>query len=263
MDTWTKPKSIDWKGLPSFSTSFCIFTIRDVAFSPELMILLVYNHAESEKNKKRIGKPPGYGMPGGGLNPEWLESPEGAAMREGSNESGVKVERVRFIPIQGDKNKALIFNKKTGEFIRSVFYSDSKQVRLNINSEEMVTLNPLNYYLADLNWFSSKTREFFLGFKNKLISDGFCNEEAVARQGISINTLLRDELLALNVHREEVDEIGGFALLPVSLLRNMREKEWFYLHPNEDRENRMNPTSYIYRSHLNRILQGLDIMGVV
>lgn len=261
MDTWTKPKSIDWKGLPSLPTSFCIFTIRDPDFSPELMILLVYNHAE--KNNKRIGKPPGYGMPGGGLNPEWLESPEVAAIREGSNESGVKVERVRFIPMPGEKNKALIFDKKTGEFICSVSYSDSQQVRLNISPEETVALNPLNYYLADVNWFNSKTREFFLCFKNKLVSDGFCSEEGIARQGISINTLLRDELLALNVHREEVDEIGGFAFIPVSLLRQMCEKKSFFLNPEESRQDNLDPTSYVYKSHVERIVMGLDIMGVV
>ena len=263
MDALTKYRPISWEGLPSSPTSFCIFTIRDAVFSPEVMIFLVYNHAESEKNGKRNGKPPGYGMPGGGLNPEWLESPEGAAMREGSNESGVKVERVRFIPIQGDKNKALIFNKKTGEFIRSVFYSDSKQVRLNINPEEMVTLNPLNYYLAAADWFNSRTREFFLGFKNRMVSDGFCNEEAIAHQGISINTLIRDDLLALNVHREEVNEIGGFALLPVNFLRQMSEKKRFFLNPEESREDRLDPTSYVYKTHVERIIQGLDIMKVV
>ena len=255
-----KPKSINWEGLPSSPTSFCIFTIRDSAFSPDLMILLVYNRAE--KNKERIGKPPGYGMPGGGLNQEWLESPEGAAIREGRNESGVKVTRVRFIPMQGKKNKALIFNKKTGEFIRSIYYSDSRQTSLNITPEEMVVLNPLNYYVADVDWFNSRTREFLLDFKNKLISDGFCNEEDIACQGISINTLTRDILLALNIHREEVDEIGGFAFLPVTLLRQMWEKKWFFLNPEEDRENKSEPTSYIYKSHVERILQSLDIMGV-
>src|SRR3989338_11294390 len=184
MDTWTKPKSIDWKGLPSFSTSFCIFTIRDVAFSPELMILLVYNHAESEKNKKRIGKPPGYGMPGGGLNPEWLESPEGAAMREGSNESGVKVVRARLIPIPGEKNKALILDKKTGELIRWVPYADGQQVHIELRSNEKLLLNPMNYYLADVDWFNSRVREFLLNLKNELIAKGGCTAEDIAQFGI-------------------------------------------------------------------------------
>lgn len=255
-----EPKPVDWKELPSSPTSFCIFTIRDPAFSSDLMILLVYNHAE--KNKERIGKPPGYGMPGGGINLEWLESREGAAIREGGNESGVKVTRVRLIPMQGEKNKALILNKKTGEFIRSVYYSDSRQTSLSIKPEEMVILNPINYYLADVDWFNSRTREFLLGFKNKLISDGFCSEEAVACNGVSINTLTRDILLALNIHRDEVDEIGGFAFLPITLLRQMWERKFFFLNPEEDRENKLEPTSYIYKSHVERILQSLNIMGV-
>src|SRR3989344_6635772 len=101
---WEKPpKPIDWRGLQISPTSFCIFPIRDKSFSPELMVLLVYNHADKGKKRplvlltdpneftqqsdnKKKGKPAGYGMPGGGLNPEWLESREGAAIREGGNE---------------------------------------------------------------------------------------------------------------------------------------------------------------------------------
>lgn len=287
MPRWYRSRSVDWGGLPSSPTSFCIFTIRDSAFSPELMVFLVYNHADKGKrgplarlvepdvtlynapnaldaaragNKKK-GKPTGYGMPGGGTNPEWLESQEGAAVREGGNESGIRVIRTRLIPIPGKKNKALILNKKTGEFIRYVLYADSQQESIELKPWEKISLNPMNYYLADVDWFNSKPREFLLGLKNELIVEG-CTEEIVAQWGVSINTLTRKELLELGVDEEEVDEIGGFALLPVSLLRQMWKDKWFYLNPEEDRENRLDPTSYVYYSHVMRILEGLDTMGV-
>ncbi len=277
-------RSIDWRGLPSSPTSFCIFPIRDEAFSPKLMVLLVYNHADKGKkstlslladrddlpeglNKivkssvKKKGKPAGYGMPGGGLNHEWLENMECTAIRESGNESGIRVIGVRLIPVPGKKNKALIMHKKTGELIRWVPYSDDQQVSLILSSWDKVILNPMNYYIADIDWFKSKAREFLLNLKEELVAKG-CTKEDIAHFGISINTLTMDQLITLNIHREEVDEIGGFALLPVRFLREMSENKRFYLDPEEDRENRLEPTSYIYKNHVERILQGLDIMGV-
>lgn len=283
---WGKPKSVDWREQPSSPTSFCIFPIRDVAFSPELKILLVYNNADKGRKKpldqllgfdtqqrsgRKKGKPTAYGMPGGGLNPEWLETPEGTAIREGGSESGVRVIKVRLIPIPGEKNKALILNKKTGELIRWTPYADSQQVHIELMPNEKLLLNPMNYYLADVDWFNSKVREFLLNLKNDLIAEGSCSEENIAQFGISINTLTRGELLTLGVDEEEVGkpndpeemcEIGGFALLPASFLRWMWENKQFYLNPEEDRENPLNPTSYVYYTHVKRILEGLDIMGV-
>jgi len=288
MARWGKPKTVDWRGVPSSPTSFCIFPIRDAAFSPELNIWLVYNHADKGRKNplaqllgfdpqqqgggRKKGKPAAYGMPGGGLNPEWLETAEGAAVREGSNESGVKVIRARLIPVPGEKNKALILNKKTGERTRpEIMYADGQQVHIELMPNEKLLLNPMNYYLAEVDWFNSKVREFLLNLKNNLIAEGACTAEDIAREGISINTLTREELLALGVDEEEVGkisdpeevcEIGGFALLPVSLLRDMWESKRFYLNPEEDRENPLDPTTYVYYSHVKRILEGLDLMGV-
>ena len=286
MPRWSRTKSVDWRGLPSSPTSFCIFPIRDEAFSPELMVFLVYNHADKGQKKRLLvlptdpyfhrgqdqdqdqdsgrkkGKPAGYGMPGGGLNPEWLETHESAAIREGSNESGVKIVRANLIPMPGKKNKALILNKKTSEYVRHVLYTDSQQARMEIRPWEKVLLNPMNYYLADVEWLKSKIREFFLELKDELVAGGVCTEDAIARFGVSINALTREELLRLGVTEEEVCEIGGFAFLPVSLLRQMRDNKWFYLNPEEDWENRLDPTSYVYYNHVLRILEGLNIMGV-
>ena len=231
------------------------------------MILLVYNHADKGKKK---GKPAGYGMPGGGLNPEWLETVERAAIREGENESGVRIIRTHLIPVPGKKNKALVLNKKTGEFIRYVLYADSRQESIELKPWEKLHLNPMNYFLANIDWFNSKVREFLLGLKNELIIDG-CTEEVIAQWGLSINTLTREKLLELGVDEEEVGkisdpkevcEIGGFALLPVSFLKWMRDNKRFYLNPDEDRENQLDPTSFVYPSHVKRILEGLDIMGI-
>ena len=284
---WGKPESVDWRGQPSSPTSFCIFPIRDEVFSPELNIFLIYNRADKgkknplaqllgfdvqqQKGGRKKGKPAAYGMPGGGLNPEWLETPEGAAIREGSNESGVRVVRARLIPIPGEKNKALILDKKTGELIRWVPYADGQQVHIELRSNEKLLLNPMNYYFSDVDWSNSKIREFLLNLKNNIIAEGACTGEDIAKFGISINTLTRKELIGLGIDEEEVGkasdpeetcEIGGFALLPVSFLRWMWENKQFYLDPDEDRENPQNPTSYVYYSHVMRILEGLEIMGV-
>ena len=284
---WGKPESVDWRGQPSSPTSFCIFPIRDKEFSPELNIFLVYNHADKgrknplaqllgfdaqqQKGGKRKGKPAAYGMPGGGLNPEWLETTEKTAIREGGNESGIRVVRAHLIPIPGEKNKALILDKRTSDLIRWVTYTDGQQVHIELRSQEKLLLNPMNYYLTEVDWFNSKVKEFLLNLKNDLIAEGVCTEEAIAQQGLSINTLTREELLGLGVDEEEVGkktdpeeicEIGGFALLPVGLLRWMWENKRFYLNPDEDRENPLDPTTYVYYSHVMRILEGLDIMGV-
>jgi len=282
---WGKPKSVDWRGLPSSPTSFCIFPIRDKEFSPELNIFLVYNHADKGRKKpldellgfdtrqrggKIKGKPAAYGMPGGGQNPEWLETKEGAAIREGGNESGIGVIRAHLIPIPGEKNKALILDKRTGDLIRWVPYTDGQQVHIELRPQEKLLLNPMNYYLTEVDWFNSKVREFLLSLKNDLVAEGVCTE-AIAQQGLSINTLSRAELIALGVDEEEVGkktdpeeicEIGGFALLPVSFLRWMWDNKQFYLNPEEDRENPLVPTTYVYYTHVMRILEGLDIMGV-
>ena len=287
MARWGKPKTVDWRGVPSSPTSFCIFPIRDAAFSPELNIWLVYNHADKGRKNplaqllgfdpqqqgggRKKGKPAAYGMPGGGQNPEWLETKEGAAIREGGNESGIGVIRAHLIPIPGEKNKALILDKRTGDLIRWVPYTDEQQVHIELRPQEKLLLNPMNYYLAEVDWFNSKVREFLLNLKNDLIAKGGCTTEDIARFGISINTLTREELLALGVDEEEVGkkddpeemcEIGGFALLPVSFLRWMWENKQFYLNPDEDRENPLDPTTYVYYSHVKRILEGLDIMRV-
>ena len=281
-----KPKPVNWRGLPTSPTSFCIFTIKDETFSPETMVFLVSNHADKGRKQvllftglentesRKKGKPAGYGMPGGGVNPEWLENQEGAAVREGGNESGVRVVKVRLIPIPGKKNKALILNKRTGELIRYVMYSDGRQVSIELKPNEKMLLNSMNYYLAEVDWFNSKPRGFLLNLKNELIADGACTEEDIAKEGISINTLTREELLALGVDEEEVGkvgdpqekcEIGGFALLPVSHLRWMKEHNQFLLNPDENPEDRKRnpdmPTSYVYYSHVMRILEGLEIMG--
>jgi len=275
MARWGRPRSVDWRGLTSSPTSFCIFPIRDEEFSSELMVFMVYNHTDKGRRQsplvllseyqygdKKRGKPAGYGMPGGGINPEWLENPESAAIREGGNESGIRVINVRPIPIPGKKNKALILHKRTDELIRWVFYSDSQQESIELKPWEKVLPNPMNYYLAKVYWLGSKPREFFLNLKSELVSEGSCVEEDIARDGLSVNTLTQDELLELGVYREEVEEMGGFALLPVRSLRNMLKNKRFFLNPEESRENVLDPTSYVYKSHVERILQGLEIMGV-
>lgn len=274
---WGWPKSVNWKGLPSSSTSFCIFTIRDSEFSPELLIFLVYNHADKGGKKvsllaefdsiegKKKGKPAGYGMPGGGgLNPEWLENQEDTAVREGSHESGIRVIRTRLIPMPG-KNKVLFLDKRTDELIRWVPYEDGKQASIKLRPGEKILLNPMNYYLADVDWLNSKPRKFFLKLRDELITGGVCTQEDVARFGLSINTLTREGLLELGVDEEEVDEIGGFALLPISFLRWMWESNQFFLDLDEEPKQRFEKdalTTYVYYSHVKRILEGLEIMGV-
>ena len=274
-----QPRPLNWRGLPSSPSSFTIPLIKDESFSPELMTFLVYNRPDNTKTAvvlpdqlgrfnedNKDGKPAGYGMPGGGLNPEWMENQEGAAIREGANESGLRITRVRLVPVPGDKNKLLILNRKTEKLVRWIPYSDGKQVSVKLKPSEKAVLNPFNVYTADVDWFNSKPREFFLNLKNELISEESCTEEDIAQFGLSINTLTSGELLKLGVDKEEVAEIGGFALLPVRLLRWMWENKWFLLNHDEDPDQRSRfpdkPTSYVYYSHIKRILQGLDIMGV-
>lgn len=267
MSRWNQPRPFDWR-VPSSPSSFCVCVIRDREFSPEPMIFLVYNHPdEARRSGSNDGKPAGYGMPGGGLNPEWLENQEQAAKREGGNESGLMIKNVRLIPVPGKKNKLLILDKKTGKLNRTVLYEDGKQESVKIAPSEKAVPNPFNIYLAAVDWINSRSREFFLNFKKELVAESGCTEELIARLGLSTNGLTREELLRFGVDEEEVDEIGGFALLPINLLRGMHNNKWFFLDQDEDpdmyfKNNKVGPTSYVYQSHVERILKGLDIMGV-
>lgn len=274
-------RPLDQRGLPVSATSFIVPIIIDEEFSPEKMVFLVYNHADAIRKRDPLspfpaelvdsrpkkGKPAGFGLPGGGVNPEHLENSEHAAIREGRNESGLKVTRVRLIKMpEEEKNKILILNKRTEELVRWTPYKDGQQPKVEIRPGEKAILNPLNYYLADVDWPVSKPREFFINLKNELLGDGACTAEDIAKFGLSVNTLTRDELLGLGVNEEEVAEIGGFALLPISYLRWMWENKWFFLDPEEDQGHRKNNssalTSYIYYSHIKRLIQILDITGV-
>lgn len=279
MPRWQKPKPLNWSGLPVSISSFNIIPIRDKLFSLQLMLLLIYNHADRTKKSipsllgndsvaedSETGKPAGYGMPGGGVNLEYLERSEGAAVREGTNESGVRITRAREIPIPGEKNKLLIKDKRTGK-LRWVSYSDGQQKSIELKPWERATLNPMNYYLATVDWENSGTRRFLAELRESLLAQELRTEEDIADFGLAVNDLTQEELLALGVDKEEVAEIGGFALLPLSFLQDMWKHKDFFINRDEDRDayyrnGKVGPTTYVYRSHVERILQGLDIMGV-
>lgn len=279
MPRWQKPKPLNYSGLPVSVSSFNIIPIRDPLFSPETNVFVIYNHADRKKKStpsllgndpvsedRKTGKPAGYGMPGGGVNSEYLEKSDGAAIREGTNESGVRIIRVREIPIQGDKNKVLIEDKRTGK-LRWIPYSDGQQKSVELKPWERATLNPMNYYLATVEWESSKTREFLVELRENLLAQGLRTKEDIADFGLAVNDLTQEELLALGIDREEVAEIGGFALLPFSFLKDMWQHKDFFINPDEDkdayyRNGKVGPTTYVYRSHVERILQGLEIMGI-
>lgn len=282
MVSWRqRSRPLDQRGLPISATSFIVPIIQDEEFSPEKMIFLVYNHADAVRKRDPLsplpaeffdgrpkkGKGAAFGFPGGGVNPEHLENSEHAAMREGRNESGLKITRVRLVEMPGEeKNKVLILNKKTDDLIRWIPYADGQQPKVEVKPGEKAVHNPLNYYLADVDWLNSKPRKFFLDLKNQLITDGVCTVEDIAKLGLSVNTLTRNKLLELGVDEEEVAEIGGFALLPIGLIRMMWKNKWFYLDPEEDPSHRKNNpttlTSYVYYSHVMRLIQILDITGV-
>lgn len=279
---------LDWRNLESSPSSFTIPIIEDIELSPEKMVFLVYNRSDVKKKNpitvlvggsvtdQNRGKGPGFGMPGGGTNVEHLEDDAGAAKRECGNESGLKVNSVRLIPIPGKKNKLLILDQKTGKLIRWLPYADGQQVSTKFDiKHERAILNPFNLYLPSVDWLKSKPRDFLLNFRDELITDGICAKEDVAQFGLSINDLTREELLALDLDEEEVGkvgepeemcEIGGFALLPISHLQWMWENRQFCLDLDEDPRHRFEKgvrTTYVYFSHVKRILQGLEVLGII
>lgn len=250
-----EPKPLNWKGLPVSPSSFCICLIRDREFSPEPMIFMVYNRADAARSvgdNPKKGKPEGFGMAGGGVNVDDMDTIYGAAERELEYESGLRG-TVKSVPLI-EENWLLVLNKRNEGLVRKVRYEKGQQPSVAIRTSEKVLLNPVHIFRADVQWQGSRLREFMLQCRDGYISDGILTRDDIARYGLYANDLGDDELTGLGVREKE--EIAGFALLPVGMMLEMSRQGQYHLDPPSN-------TVYVYRSHVDRILAGLEIMKVI
>lgn len=250
-----EPRPLNWKGLPVSPSSFCICMIRDQEFSPEPMSFMVYNRADAARSvgdNPKKGKPEGFGDPGGGVNVDDMDTIHGAAERELEYESGLTAV-VKPTPLI-EEYQLLVLDKRTDALIRKIKYEKGKQPPVTIRPSEKALLNPIYIFRADVRWQDSRLRKFMLRCRDEFIQDGTLTEEDIAAYGLYANDLSDDELVELGVREKE--EIAGFALLPVGLLLEMSRKGEYHLDPPDN-------TVYVYKSHVDRTLAGLEIMGII
>lgn len=243
-------KRLNWQGLEVNPSSFCLCLIRDEEFSPEPMVLFVFNRAEEGfvRDGKYFGKPPGAGLPGGGVSVDDMDTTQGAAIRELEAETGLSG---RVDPLElAEEHWLLITDKTSGMMLRKLFYEKGKQPSVAISSSnQRVILNPFYLYRVQVRWEGSALRQFMLECRDALIANGALTRQDIAEYGLYVDDATDEELDQLGV--KEKNEIAGFALLPLSLLQEMSQRRQYFLDPPDN-------TLYVYRSHVNRVLLALD-----
>ena len=250
-----EPRPLNWKGLSISPSSFNLCLVRDSDFSSQPMVLMVDNKADIESDdtgRPKKGKPRGIGLPGGGVNIGDLDTINGAANRELEFETGLKA-TVKLYPLI-EEHWLLILDKRTGALLKKIPYDKGQQPSTMISPSEKAILNPFYVFSADIQWQGSLLRKSMLRWRNEFIEDGVLTRDDIDRSGLYVNDLSDEELEELEV--KEIEEIAGFALLPVGLLLEMSRQEQYHLDPPDN-------TVYVYRSHVDRILYGLEIMKII
>ena len=132
----------NWQTAKKTATSFCFSPIHDSFISSHPLIPLVLNKAEVRENG-RDGKRQGFGIPGGGVNPEWLDTQSGAAKRELEDETGLVVSKISPFPLI-EEHQLIISDKKTEDRIKLIRYENGKEPAIKIDSHNQIAiLNPI------------------------------------------------------------------------------------------------------------------------
>lgn len=259
-----EPRPLNWRGLPTSPSSFCICPLKDTEFSSEPMIFMVFNNADADRTadgRPRKGKPPGFGMPGGGVNVGDMDTVHGAAERELEYETGL-VGTVKPVPLI-EEHWLLVLDKRTEALLRKIRYAKGQQPSVQVRPSEKAVLNPFYVFSAEIRWQDSRLRKFMLKCRDEFVEDrpldkdgnlSHITKDYFAKYGLYLNDLTDEELEELDVREKE--EIAGFALLPVGLLLEMSRSSEYHLDPPGN-------TVYVYKSHVDRILDGLEMIGMI
>jgi len=242
---------LNWRDVPELPTSFCFCPIKDVQISSQLLLLMVLNKAEStgsNDGQKNTGKRQGFGMPGGGVNPECLDSIDGAAKRETESETGLSMlGGYRYSAPVLEEYQLIVSAKQTGERKKRIPYEKGKEPPISIDiKNEIAIRNPVYTFRGEVSWEKSILRQLFLKVKSDWLSSD-SNDREVVGQSIEQNgmyvlfeDLSEEEVQSLRI--EEIDEIAGIGVFTLSFLLQMLEERNPYFEDN-----------YFYYNHLSRI----------
>lgn len=264
MRRFDKPTPLDQRDIPRSETTAGICLIQDHAFSPdESYVLFVYNTADKNQStetsplspypnesKRKYGKPAGGGLPGGGVEQEYLENHNRAIIREVELEMGLPIVRAEHLFTE---NGVIISDKRTGAKIRRISYQSGRQAAIRILRRTQVALdNPIHIFqVKPRDWLGSSLRKFFLEERAYLVESGQITAEEIEATGIYVMGLSEDDYNFLNI--EERKEVEGIALISVSAL----------VHMFTSGDCRFAKGLFIYPSHVSRTIKGLEMMGIL
>ncbi len=242
---YAKIVPFNWQTARKSATSFCFAPIYDSLISTHPLVPLVLNKAETRENGTG-GKRQGFGIPGGGVNPEWMDSLSGAAKREMEDETGLTVSKISTVPLI-EEPQLIISDRKTEERIgQPIRYEKGKEPPVKIDAHNHTAIcNPVYTFAGEVVWGGSQLQKIMHKIKNEWL-EGSGNEEEVDQftQECGIYFLLGDltDEEVTNLAIIEQHEIDGFGLFPLPMLIGMLEDRHPYF---ED--------LYFYYTHLKRV----------
>jgi len=243
---YAKIVPFNWQTVKKSATSFCFAPIQDSFISTHPLIPLVLNKAELKKDGGE-GKKQGFGIPGGGVNPEWMDSLSGAAKREMEDETGLTVSKIITVPLI-EEPQLIISDKRTETRIgQPIRYEKGKEPPIKIDAHNHTAIsNPIYTFAGQVIWDGSQLQKLTHNIKNEWLSGESADKEEVDQftQECGIYFLITDltdeEISDLAI--TEQHEIDGFGVFPLPMLIGMLEDRHPYF---ED--------LYFYYTHLKRV----------
>lgn len=246
---------LNWQTVKKSVTSFFFSPFYDPLISSQLLVPLVLNKAETRENGGE-GKKQGFGMAGGGVNPEWMDTLSGAAKREMEDESGLVVSKINQSPLI-EEPQLIISDKKTEERIKLIRYEKGKEPAVKIDAHKQTAIcNPVYTFTGQVVWDNSPLQKLTHKIKNEWLSDQPGKEEDINlftdKYGIYflLAELSDEEINLLSI--TEKHEIDGFGVFPLPMLISMLEDRHPYF------EN-----LYFYYTHLKRVKECATKLNLV
>lgn len=244
----------NWQTAKKSVTSFLFTSFHDPFISSAPLIPLVLNKAEIRENGGG-GKRQGFGIPGGGVNSEWMDSTSGAAKREMEDETGLIVSKINQSPLI-EEPQLIISDKKTEERIKLIRYEKGKEPSVKVDTHRQVAVcNPVYTFTGQVIWNGSQLQKLTHRIKNEWL-DRSGDKEEVDRftQECGIYFLLADltDQENSNLSITEKHEIDGFGVFPLPMLIGMLEDRHPYF------EN-----LYFYYTHLKRVKECATKLNLV
>lgn len=225
-------------------TSFCVCPVPDEKLLSSTGVLLVHNVADMAIHG-REGKYAAWGFPGGGVNQERMENASQAARNEVKGETGLSISRLIHLFTDG---KLIVSEIKTQKLLRQFFFRIGQRPSHSINPYFQKAIeNPIHIFLARLEWEKSQVRRILLEAREQRLKGlkGAKKKEAlddIEENGIFVyfNEIPKEAVDSLQI--EEIDEIDGIGVFPVSLMQDKEFLEYTRSLPQNERE--------IYPTHL-------------